>query len=170
MIFNHGGGGAVRAPAVVPGTRVMPADSRGHYCRSAAVAEQVHTAWLPSMQRESCRGWLRWGEGDGVAEGFELADQVPGVALLVDVTVVPVRGRGPGPGLGVGEQVEDQQVSARSRVNNRSRRISGGSTKLGCCRPRSVGLASHTPPFLVGPGPARHAADRAGVDELHPQP
>ena len=38
--------------------------------------------------------------------------------------------------------------SARSRVNSRSRRISGGGTKLGCSRPRSVSLASHTASFL----------------------
>ena len=38
--------------------------------------------------------------------------------------------------------------SARSRVKSRSRRISGGGTKLGRSMPRSVSFASHTASFL----------------------
>ena len=55
----------------------------------------------------SGRGSLRWGEGDGAAEGFELADQVAGLALSVDVMVVPVRAEVTEAGGAAGEQVED---------------------------------------------------------------
>jgi hypothetical protein len=47
-------------------------------------------------------------------------------------------------------------------VNSRSRRISGGGTKLGRSMPRSVSLASHTASFLpVLARPGTFFTDRA---------
>ena len=51
--------------------------------------------------------YLRRGRGDGVAEGFELADQVADLALLIDVGVVPAGAEVVEAGGAVGEQVED---------------------------------------------------------------
>ena len=52
--------------------------------------------------------------------------------------------------------------SARSRVNSRSRRISGGGTNDGRSMPRSVSLASHTASFLsVFARPGTFFTDRA---------
>ena len=59
------------------------------------------------MRDGSGGGCLRRGRGDGVAEGFELADQVADLALLIDVGVVPAGAEVVEAGGAVGEQVED---------------------------------------------------------------
>src|SRR5215471_8159616 len=61
-------------------------------------AQRSRIPWLPSGGR---------GEGDGVAEGFELADVAAGLAVLVDSAGVPGGAEGTEPGGAVGEQVPD---------------------------------------------------------------
>lgn len=52
-------------------------------------------------------GGVRGGEGDGQAEGLELADVAGDLAFPADAVVVEVRSEVTEPGFGIGEQVED---------------------------------------------------------------